>query len=98
MMALLRPLDDINLPDEVAIGLATNIEFNVRDLEGPEKDKAPSLYDWGPDKKLRQRPTLPHGLPCSTIGPGGLNFRVRDGIGCGPSGNAAGNLYDAIES
>ncbi len=24
------------------------------------------------------------GLPCSTIGAVGLNFRVRDGIGCSP--------------
>ena len=32
----------------------------------------------------RRRPTLPQGFPCSTIGPGGLNFRVRDGIGCEP--------------
>ena len=27
-------------------------------------------------------------VPCSTIGPGGFNDRVRDGIGCIPSGNA----------
>ena len=44
------------------------------------------------NKKIWRRPTLPHSLPCSTVGPGGLNFRVRDGIGCGPSGNAAGNF------
>ncbi len=31
---------------------------------------------------IRQRPTLPHGRPCSTIGAGELNFRVRDGYGC----------------
>ena len=30
------------------------------------------------------RPTLPHSFPCSTIGDLGLNFRVRDGIGCFP--------------
>ena len=29
-------------------------------------------------------PTLPHSLPCSTIGATGLNFRVRDGNGCLP--------------
>src|SRR5690606_39305170 len=29
--------------------------------------------------------TLPQSSPCSTIGAGGLNDRVRDGIGCGPS-------------
>ena len=30
--------------------------------------------------------------PCSTIGSGGLNFRVRDGNGWGPSDIATGNL------
>jgi hypothetical protein len=41
--------------------------------------------------KPRQRPTfpLPHGS--SIIGLGGLNFRVRDGNGCDPSGMATGN-------
>jgi hypothetical protein len=29
---------------------------------------------------------------CSTIGAGGLNYRVRDGNGCGPSAIATGNL------
>jgi hypothetical protein len=40
---------------------------------------------WPPNRKMRQRPTLPHSLPCSTIGAGGLNDRVRNGNGCGPS-------------
>jgi hypothetical protein len=43
-------------------------------------------------KKFRRRPTLPHGRPCSTIGAGGLNFRVRDGIGWNPSALTTGNL------
>jgi hypothetical protein len=30
---------------------------------------------------FRQRPTLPHSRPCSTIGARELNFRVRDGNG-----------------
>ena len=34
----------------------------------------------------RQRPTLPHTFACSTIGPAGLNFRVRDGNGWSPRG------------
>ena len=34
-------------------------------------------------EKSRRRPTLPQGYPCSTIGSEELNFRVRDGIGCG---------------
>ena len=33
---------------------------------------------------VRRCPTLPHSLPCSTIGAEGLNFRVRDGTGCFP--------------
>ena len=40
----------------------------------------------------RQRPTLPHSFPCSTIGPAGLNFRVRDGNGCVPRGNITDKL------
>ena len=42
-------------------------------------------------KNIRQRPTLPRGFPRSTIGSGGLNFRVRDGNGCDPSDIATGN-------
>ena len=36
----------------------------------------------GLHKIFRQRPTLPHSRPCSTIGAEELNFRVRDGNGC----------------
>ena len=46
---------------------------------------------WAFLRKFRRRSTLPQSLPCSTIDPGGLNFRVRDGNGCGPSGVTAGN-------
>ena len=35
--------------------------------------------------EIRRRPTLPGSLPPSTIGAGGLNFRVRNGYGCDPS-------------
>ena len=66
---------------------------------GPKKAKAPDLYGLGlSKKKLRRCPTLPQELSCSTIGPGGLNFRVRDGIGCGPSGNTTGNLLTRSSS
>ena len=41
--------------------------------------------------EIRQRPTLPHSYPCSTIGAEGLYFRVRDGNGCGPFAIAAEN-------
>src|SRR6516162_7934844 len=40
---------------------------------------------------FRRCPTLPRGLPRSTIGAEGLNFRVRDGSGCFPFAVAAGN-------
>ena len=45
----------------------------------------------------RQRPTFPLPHSSSIIGLGGLNFRVRDGNGCGPSGNATGNLFTSAE-
>ena len=40
----------------------------------------------------RRRPTLPGGLPPSTIGAGRLNFRVRDGNGCDPAALATETL------
>ena len=36
-----------------------------------------------------RRPGLPRGRPRSTLGAGGLNFRVRDGTGCAPAAKAA---------
>src|SRR5580692_5483460 len=44
------------------------------------------------NEKSRRRPTLPGGLPPSTIGAGGLNCRVRNGNGCFPAAMATGNL------
>jgi hypothetical protein len=40
----------------------------------------------------RRRPTLPHTFACSTIGPAGLDFRVRDGNGYFPRGKITGKL------
>ena len=54
---------------------------------GRTKGEGPALLSWA--FKPRQRPTLPQGCPCSTIGPGELNFRVRDGNGCDLSGITA---------
>jgi hypothetical protein len=51
----------------------------------------------GASKKIRQRPTLPRGFPRSTIGSGGLNFRVRDGNGCDPSDIATGKWVRTYE-
>jgi hypothetical protein len=44
----------------------------------------------------RQRPTLPHTFAYSTIGPAGLNFRVRDGNGWFPRGKITDNLIARI--
>jgi hypothetical protein len=54
------------------------------------KRRRPASNEAGLQKKPRQRPTLPQNCSCSTIGPGELNFRVRDGNGCGLSGVATG--------
>ena len=56
------------------------------------KEKAGQVLQ--PDRPFitRQRPTFPLPHSSSIIGLGGLNFRVRDGNGCGPSGMATGNI------
>ena len=43
---------------------------------------------------MRRCPALPRGLPRSTIGAEGLNFRVRDGTGCFPLAIAAATLWN----
>ena len=43
---------------------------------------------------FRRCPTLPRGLPRSTIGAEELNFRVRNGTGCFPFAIAAGNSIE----
>ena len=40
-------------------------------------------------EEVRRRPTLPPRFQGSTIGAGGLNFRVRNGTGCLPSAMTA---------
>ena len=42
-----------------------------------------------PRRSNRRRPTLPGGCPPSTIGPGELNFSVRNGKRCFPAGMTA---------
>jgi len=43
---------------------------------------------------VRRRPTLPHRPRCSTIGAGGLSFRVRNGSGRFPAAMAAVTLWN----
>ncbi len=42
------------------------------------------------EEKTHRRATLPQSCPCSTIAEAGLNFRVRDEIGCGPRSMGGG--------
>ena len=44
--------------------------------------------------ECRRRPTLPHPNECSTIGAGGLSFRVRDGTGRFPSAITTDNTIN----
>src|ERR1700690_4443850 len=64
---------------------------NPREAAAKGKKKEPAFA--GSMNKSRQRPTLPHGFPCSSIGSEELNFRVRDGIGCGLLEITTGNFW-----
>ena len=59
---------------------------------GTKKKLGGAQYASQPLEKIRRRPTLPGGSPPSTIGAGGLHFRVRNGNGCFPAAIATGNL------
>jgi hypothetical protein len=56
-----------------------------------QNKKAPFMSEWSLLILMRRRPTLPHTFACSTIGPAGLNFRVRDGNGWNPRGMITAN-------
>ena len=47
--------------------------------------KAPVQLDRGFVERILGNDLLSHTLPCSIIGDGGLNYRVRNGTGCTPS-------------
>src|SRR3979490_3278437 len=64
--------------------------------KSPKIERRPTPAS-GPSKP-RQRPTLPQGCPCSTIGPEELNFRVRDGNGCDLFGIAARKKNHEVRS
>src|SRR5689334_17737453 len=46
--------------------------------------------------KPRHRPTLPRPFERSTIGAGGLNFRVRNGTGCDPAAMGTETSYSVV--
>ncbi len=56
------------------------------DTHGGSKEKSPRcVQHLGLCDNPRQRPTLPRTYARSTIGGSRLNFRVRNGNGCGPA-------------
>src|ERR1700687_4466904 len=62
-------------------------------VAGAEKTKPDGISPVGLSRYYcRQRPTLPHSFPCSTIGGSKLNFRVRNGHGCDPAPMTTGML------
>src|SRR2546425_4855986 len=61
---------------------------------GP-KVKKPAEDPAGFSLLSRRCPTLPRRCQRSTIGAGGLNFRVRNGNGCDPSAMVAGKPYQS---
>jgi hypothetical protein len=69
---------------------ARRITLRGREQEAGKRREAPGVPG-APRAKSRRRPTLPGGLPPSTIGAGGLNFRVREGNGCVSTAMATGN-------
>ena len=81
-----RP-DAMAEPYSFAPGLASAIRSGSLGVNEKRPPKGPLLLG-----RIRRRPTLPGGLPPSTIGAGGLNFRVRNGNGCDSAAMATGNL------
>jgi hypothetical protein len=68
--------------------------FAFDSRQNPWKQKKPTLMRVGFFRRnVRRCPTLPRGLPRSTIGAEELNFRVRDGTGCFPLAIAAATLW-----
>ena len=55
------------------------------DSGNPPTEKALILMNQGFLEIFLGDDLLSHTLPCSIIGDGGLNYRVRNGTGCTPS-------------
>ena len=64
-----------------------------RTVHTHKNKRAAPRHGGRPSNGARRCPTLPRGLPRSTIGAGGLNFRVRNGSGCFPFAVAAATLW-----
>ena len=99
-----RRSDGPTTPALVAVGHRVGYRATVEAgsgplVGGPRRNRPQNALERGPGAPLaafeiRRRPTLPGTLVPSTIGAGGLNFRVRNGNGCGPAAIATGNRCD----
>src|ERR1700679_562340 len=81
-----------NLPSRPGPTSQAAFHLDLKNLSAQRKEADPK----GPaslQRNARRCPTLPRGLPRSTIGAEGLNFRVRDGTGCFPLAMAAATLW-----
>ena len=80
-------LDIENLSDQIRLRRrVTRWRFGAKTTTSASAS-AEALVEY----EIRRRPTLPGGLPPSTIGADRLNFRVRDGNGCDPVAMATEN-------
>ena len=73
-----------------------DLPHSLNQTKGPRRTDQTSNWFVGTTrpllKKFWRRPTLPGGLPPSTIGAGRLNFRVRNGNGCIPAAITTRNM------
>ena len=96
-----RRSDGPTTPALVAVGHRVGYQATVEAgsgplVGGPRRNRPQNALERGPGAPLaafeiRRRPTLPGTLVPSTIGAGGLNFRVQNGNGCDPAAIATEN-------
>ena len=73
--------------------MAYSRDLNLKGPAAPTDPNFGPVGQTGPSsERFWRRPTLPGGLPPSTIGAGRLNFRVRNGNGCIPAAITTRNM------
>ena len=87
----------LEFPPAARVAPASGVEVQEGPIDVPRdllsgKGKGRREFRLNGPHLCRQRPTLPHTFACSTIGPAGLNFRVRDGNGWIPRGKITDKL------
>ena len=87
-----RTCTSTSFPDSLSLSVAQRQPRRFAPCLAHHKKRADAISHVGPWYYCRQRPTLPHSFPCSTIGGIRLNFRVRNGNGCDPDPMTTGIL------